>query len=81
MVADLPGGGALVAIDRVFLHERTGAAALNSLAGAGRKVSDPSRVFAVTDHIVDTRPGRTDQTLMPGGQAFITETRAAAKAV
>lgn len=37
-------------------------------------------MFAVTDHIVDTRPGRTDQTLMPGGQAFITETRAAAKA-
>ena len=30
------------------------------------------------DHIVDTRPGRDDRTLMPGGQAFITETRAAA---
>ena len=80
VVADLPGGGALIAIDRVFLHERTGAAALNSLAEAGRTVADPARVFAVTYHIVDTRPGRTDQTLMPGGQAFITETRAAAKA-
>jgi len=80
VVADLPGGGVLIAIDRVFLHERTGAAALNSLADAGRKVADPSRVFAVTDHIVDTRPGRSDQTLMPGGQAFITETRAAARA-
>lgn len=43
-------------------------------------MADPSRVFAVTDHIVDTRPGRTDKTLMPGGQAFITETRAAANA-
>ncbi|GLS99112.1 3-isopropylmalate dehydratase large subunit 1 [Sphingobium jiangsuense] len=31
------------------------------------------------DHIVDTRPGRGDQTLMPGGQAFITETRSAAR--
>lgn len=30
------------------------------------------------DHIVDTRPGRDDRTLMPGGQAFIIETRAAA---
>lgn len=69
-----------MAIDRIFLHERTGAAALNALADADRKVMDPSRVFAVTDHIVDTRPGRTDRTLMPGGQAFITETRAAAKA-
>lgn len=79
IVTSLPGGGALVAIDRVFLHERTGASALNSLAEAGRAVTDPARVFAVTDHIVDTRPGRTDKTLMPGGQAFITETRAAAK--
>lgn len=79
-VAALPGGGTLLAIDRVFLHERTGASALNSLAEAGRAVADPARVFAVTDHIVDTRPGRTDKTLMPGGQVFITETRAAAKA-
>ena len=80
IVAELPGGAALVAIDRVFLHERTGAAALNALAEAGRTIMDPARVFAVTDHIVDTLPGRTDQTLMPGGQSFIQETRAAAKA-
>jgi 3-isopropylmalate/(R)-2-methylmalate dehydratase large subunit len=32
------------------------------------------------DHIVDTRPGRGDGTLMPGGDAFITETRAACHA-
>lgn len=70
----------LVAIDRIFLHERTGAAALGSLMAAGRAVADPSRVFCVMDHIVDTRPGRGDQTLMPGGQAFITETREAAHA-
>ncbi len=80
VVADLGGGSALIAIDRIFLHERTGAAALASLAAAGRPVADPARVFAVMDHIVDTRPGRSDQTLMPGGQGFITETRAAARA-
>ena len=80
MVAETPGGVALVAIDRVFLHERTGASALKSMAAAGRKVRDPARVFCVMDHIVDTRPGRGDQTLMPGGQDFITETRAAARA-
>jgi 3-isopropylmalate/(R)-2-methylmalate dehydratase large subunit len=44
-------------------------------------VIDPARVFAVMDHIVDTRPGRGPEvnggTLMPGGEAFITETRAA----
>lgn len=70
----------MIAIDRIFLHERTGAAALRSMAEAGRAVIDPARVFAVMDHIVDTRPGRRDGTLMPGGDAFITETRAACHA-
>ena len=64
----------------MFLHERTGAAALKSLATAGRRVADPARVFAVMDHIVDTRAGRGDATTMVGGSAFITETRAAALA-
>ncbi len=50
------------------------------MAAAGRAVVDPARVFAVMDHIVDTRPGRGDATTMPGGSAFITETRAAAQA-
>ena len=77
VITDLGGSNALIAIDRVFLHERTGAAALASMAAAGRKVADPARVFAVMDHIVDTRADRSDQTLVPGGQAFITETRAA----
>lgn len=77
-VADTPSGAALIAIDRVFLHERTGASALKSMAAAGRPVRDPARVFAVMDHIVDTRAGRGDATTMPGGSAFITETRAAA---
>lgn len=80
VVAPLDGGAALVAIDRVLLHERTGAAALNALREAGRSVADPAHVFAIMDHIVDTLPGRTDRTLMPGGQAFITESRAAAQA-
>ena len=77
VVADLGDGNALIAVDRVFLHERTGAAALKSMAAAGRPIADPARVFAVMDHIVDTRPGRSDATLMPGGDAFITETREA----
>jgi 3-isopropylmalate/(R)-2-methylmalate dehydratase large subunit len=77
VVADLGDGNALIAVDRVFLHERTGAAALKSMAEKGRPVVDPARVFAVMDHIVSTRPGRSDATEMAGGQDFITETRAA----
>lgn len=79
-VASLAGDAALIAIDRVFLHERTGAAALKAMALAERRVLDPARVFAVMDHIVDTKPGRTDLPLMPGGAAFITETRTACSA-
>ena len=80
VVRELPGGAALVAIDRIFLHERTGSIALKSLAAAGRGVADPRRVFCTMDHIVDTFPGRGDDTRMPGGRAFITETREAARA-
>jgi 3-isopropylmalate/(R)-2-methylmalate dehydratase large subunit len=80
VVRDLEGGVALIAIDRVFLHERTGSVALKSLRDAGRTVLDPGRVFCTMDHIVDTLPGRGDDTLMPGGRAFIVETREAALA-
>lgn len=81
LVAETEAGASLIAIDRVFLHERTGAAALKRMAEMGRSVRDPARVFAVMDHIVDTRPGRGGDgmpaTLMKGGESFITETREA----
>ena len=80
VVADLGGGTALVLIDRILLHERTGSVALNSLADAGRTVATPAHVFATMDHIVDTLPGRGDATLMPTGRAFIEATRAASHA-
>jgi 3-isopropylmalate/(R)-2-methylmalate dehydratase large subunit len=80
LVDDLGSGTSLVLIDRVLLHERTGGVALESLAAAGRAVAAPNQVFATMDHVVDTLPGRTDRTIMPTGTAFITATRAAAKA-
>lgn len=70
----------LIAIDRVLLHDRTGSVALQGLMANRRSVLDPRQAFAFMDHVVDTRPGRTDETVMPGGSAFITETRAAARA-
>lgn len=79
-VADLGDGTDLLYIDRVLLHERTGSIALKGLAEQGRAVRHPDRAFVCMDHIVDTRPGRGDETLMPGGEAFIRETRAAANA-
>lgn len=80
-IADAGDGADLVAIDRVMLHERTGGVALKSLAEAGRPVLAPERAFAIMDHIVSFRAGRgRDESRSPGGEAFITETRAMAKA-
>ena len=79
-VSDLGNGAALVLIDRILLHERTGGVALKSLAAAGRGVLAPNQAFATMDHVVDTFPGRTDETRMPTGRAFITATREAALA-
>lgn len=79
-VAEQGDGTTLLYIDRIFLHERTGSIALKGLEAAGREVRDPGQVFCTMDHIVDTFPGRTDQTTMPGGIEFITATRAAARA-
>jgi 3-isopropylmalate/(R)-2-methylmalate dehydratase large subunit len=80
VIADLGGGAFLIAIDRVLLHERTGGVALRSLEQSGRAVADPRQVFATMDHVVDTFPGRSDETLMPTGREFITATREATAA-
>lgn len=79
-IADLGDGSCLIYIDRVFLHERTGSVALKGLEASGRHVRNPEQAFCTMDHIVDTFPGRTDKTTMPGGTAFIQTTRAAANA-
>src|SRR5690242_19802002 len=77
-VSDLGSAASLLLIDRVMLHERTGGVALKSLAAAGRGVLAPHQTFVTMDHVVDTFPGRGDETRMPTGRAFITATREAA---
>ena len=79
-VADLGDNVFLLYIDRIFLHERTGSVALKSLEADGRAVRYPESVFVTMDHIVDTFPGRGDDTRMPGGKDFIVTTREAARA-
>lgn len=76
-VCELAGGVDLLYIDRIFLHERTGSISLISLEDSGRKVLNPEKAFCTMDHIVDTFPGRTDETTMQGGTGFITNTREA----
>ena len=79
-VAALPSGEDLIAIDRTFLHERTGSVALRSLETANRPVKFPGRVFVTMDHIVSNDETRgANSARMPGGEIFISETREAAK--
>ena len=68
----------LLYIDRIFLHERTGSIALNGLLEKQRAVRRREHAFCTMDHIVDTLPGRGDDTLMPSGRDFIVATRHAA---
>ena len=76
----LKSGESLIAIDRVFLHERTGSVALKSIVQSGRELRNPRSVFCTVDHIVsnENERGETDSR-MPGGDVFITATREASK--
>jgi 3-isopropylmalate/(R)-2-methylmalate dehydratase large subunit len=79
-IKSLESGKDLIAIDRVFLHERTGSVALSSLLDAGRKVRNPANVFSTMDHIVSNKSGRTaNDARTPGGDVFIKATRKYAK--
>lgn len=80
IVAEAGKGTALLYIDRIFLHERTGSIALKGLTEKNRTIRHPQSVFCTIDHIVDTLPGRTDDTRVPGGKDFIQSTRESALA-
>jgi 3-isopropylmalate/(R)-2-methylmalate dehydratase large subunit len=71
VIRDLGGGRALIHIDRHMVHEGTSAEAFAGLRKAGRQLRNADLTFAVTDHIVSTRPGRTAQTF-PAGLERIT---------
>ncbi len=72
-------GSDLLAVDVLFLHERTGSVALESLQASGRSVRHPERVWCTMDHIVNTR-GDGPETLVPNGQAFLDATRRSTRA-
>ena len=49
VVADLPGGGTLLYIDRHLVHEVTSPQAFDGLREAGRPVRRPERTFATVE--------------------------------
>jgi 3-isopropylmalate/(R)-2-methylmalate dehydratase large subunit len=79
LVTNLEDGNSLIAIDRILIHERTGAIALHGLESMGRPVVLPKHVFCTIDHIVDTMPGRPNTARMPGGEVFIDALRESAR--
>jgi 3-isopropylmalate/(R)-2-methylmalate dehydratase large subunit len=68
VVADLGEGWSLLHIDRVLLHDLSGARALNEVAEKGHPVARPELVFATPDHAVSSAPGRTSETFAGGAR-------------
>src|SRR5580698_5034295 len=68
VVAELPGGGALLYIDRHLVHEVTSPQAFDGLRELGRKVRRPDLTFATADHNVPTDGRAIDETSLSGKQ-------------
>lgn len=79
VIVDFGDNTYLIYIDRHFLHEMSGALSFKGMDEAGRKVRHPELTFATIDHVVNTEPGRGDETKIPGGSEFISGLRAGAK--
>lgn len=80
VVASLGQNTYLLHIDRNFQHELSGATSLNGIDKAGREIRNTELAFAVMDHVLDTHPGRGDETPIPGGTGFVQEFRQRARA-
>ena len=70
VVADLGEGWALLHIDRVLLHDLSGARALGEITERGYRLARPDLVFATPDHAVSTLPGRTSETFAGGARTL-----------
>jgi 3-isopropylmalate/(R)-2-methylmalate dehydratase large subunit len=66
----------LLQIDRLFLHDMSGSAAMRQLEKSGRAPASPRQVYTVIDHVVSTRPGRgRNETRANAGGGMIETTR------
>lgn len=80
VVARLGDESDLLFIDRLFLHERSGSFTIRQMNASGRTASRPELVFVVTDHLVDTAPGRgPEDSLAAAGKGMIRTVREGAR--
>ena len=70
-------GRALIYVDRHVIHDLHAPHAFSKLRKTGRAVRRPDLTVAVTDHMVSTTAGRTDETI-PGSAPFLAQTCAGA---
>jgi 3-isopropylmalate/(R)-2-methylmalate dehydratase large subunit len=68
VVADLPGGLSLLAIDRNYLHDLEGGPNFTRLEKLGYRVHDPDLTYAMPDHAISSAPGRATDTNPTGGR-------------
>nr|WP_207764770.1 3-isopropylmalate dehydratase large subunit [Marinicaulis flavus] len=78
VIRDFGDNTYLLHVDRAFLHELA-AVAFESLKNARRPILSPELTFATVDHLLDTTPGRGDDTIIPNGKDFIQKLRAGAR--
>ena len=77
VIASLGDGAELIHIDRLVLHEWTAGWILPGFIAAGRRVARKDLVFALTDHLIDTAPGRgSSQTFAISGPQIFSDARA-----
>ena len=62
VVTELPGGVALLHIDRHLLHDLEGGPGLARNAASGYPVHNPELTFATPDHAISSTPGRNSDT-------------------
>lgn len=76
IVADLPGGGALLYVDRHLVHEVTSPQAFDGLRQRNRKVRRPDLTFATVDHNVPTDGRPLSEDTLSGKQIIVLDNNA-----
>ena len=76
VITDLGNGFVLLHIDRLLLHDLSGARALQEAVEKGYTPAQPRLIYGTPDHAISTAPGRTEKTFPPG-EPLIRNMRAA----
>src|SRR6185436_18780795 len=71
VITDLGSGFVLLHIDRLLLHDLSGARALRDVTQKGYAPAQPRLVYATPDHASVTLRGRSEETIPAGAMLLI----------